>query len=236
MSRCAGCCRSSPRLACCGEWTDPLDDTVAAEREITVRDLLTFTFGFGMHIEMFTRGYAVADHGGRERGTARHDRPTGSGDRSRRRRVDQAARVVAADGAAGRALALQHRRPGARRAVSTRRRCAAVCRRPAVSPSGTPRACRRPAFFAPDMARLATAYANTPDGLTVWDRAGRQVVAAAGVRRRCGRAGLDGGRPARVRADVPARRYAVLSRESVSADDARPADPCPASRAGGVPG
>ena len=32
----------------------PLDDTVPAEREITVRDLLTFTFGFGMHIEMFT--------------------------------------------------------------------------------------------------------------------------------------------------------------------------------------
>src|SRR5437879_285857 len=32
----------------------PLDDTVAVRREITVRDLLTFTFGFGMHIGMFT--------------------------------------------------------------------------------------------------------------------------------------------------------------------------------------
>ncbi len=32
----------------------PLDDTVAAERAITVRDLLTFTFGFGMVLEMFT--------------------------------------------------------------------------------------------------------------------------------------------------------------------------------------
>src|SRR5215212_521009 len=31
----------------------PLDDTVPAEREITVRDLLTFTFGFGMHVGMF---------------------------------------------------------------------------------------------------------------------------------------------------------------------------------------
>src|SRR3954452_14412628 len=30
-----------------------LDDTVVAQREITVRDLLTFTFGFGMHVEMF---------------------------------------------------------------------------------------------------------------------------------------------------------------------------------------
>ncbi len=32
----------------------PLDDTVAAERAVTVRDLLTFTFGFGMVLEMFT--------------------------------------------------------------------------------------------------------------------------------------------------------------------------------------
>ena len=32
----------------------PLDDTVPAHRSITVRDLLTFTFGFGMVVEMFT--------------------------------------------------------------------------------------------------------------------------------------------------------------------------------------
>jgi CubicO group peptidase (beta-lactamase class C family) len=31
----------------------PLDDTAAARRAITVRDLLTFTFGFGMVLEMF---------------------------------------------------------------------------------------------------------------------------------------------------------------------------------------
>ena len=31
----------------------PLDDTVAARRAITVRDLLTFTFGFGLTTEMF---------------------------------------------------------------------------------------------------------------------------------------------------------------------------------------
>ncbi len=31
----------------------PLDDTVPAARPITVRDLLTFTFGFGMAVEMF---------------------------------------------------------------------------------------------------------------------------------------------------------------------------------------
>ena len=32
----------------------PLDQTVPADRAITVRDLLTFTFGFGMAMEMFT--------------------------------------------------------------------------------------------------------------------------------------------------------------------------------------
>ena len=31
----------------------PLDDTEAAERAITLRDLLTFTFGFGLAVEMF---------------------------------------------------------------------------------------------------------------------------------------------------------------------------------------
>jgi CubicO group peptidase (beta-lactamase class C family) len=31
----------------------PLDDTVPAQRAITVRDLLTFTFGFGVVVEMF---------------------------------------------------------------------------------------------------------------------------------------------------------------------------------------
>jgi CubicO group peptidase (beta-lactamase class C family) len=34
--------------------TGPLDDTVPASRPITVRDLLTFTFGFGFVMEMFT--------------------------------------------------------------------------------------------------------------------------------------------------------------------------------------
>lgn len=32
----------------------PLHDTVPAERAITVRDLLTFTFGFGLTMDMFT--------------------------------------------------------------------------------------------------------------------------------------------------------------------------------------
>ena len=45
----------------------PLDDTVPAAREITVRDLLTFTFGFGMHIGMFMAADAVADRDSRRR-------------------------------------------------------------------------------------------------------------------------------------------------------------------------
>ena len=32
----------------------PLDDTIAATRPVTARDLLTFTFGFGMTLDMFT--------------------------------------------------------------------------------------------------------------------------------------------------------------------------------------
>src|SRR3954463_6351590 len=32
----------------------PLDDTTPAERPVTVRDLLTFTWGFGMQGAMFT--------------------------------------------------------------------------------------------------------------------------------------------------------------------------------------
>jgi CubicO group peptidase (beta-lactamase class C family) len=35
------------------EMSGPLDDTVAASRAITTRDLLTFTFGFGFVVEMF---------------------------------------------------------------------------------------------------------------------------------------------------------------------------------------
>ena len=42
---------ASPRVL--GRMDGPLDETVAASRAITARDLLTFTFGFGMVMEMF---------------------------------------------------------------------------------------------------------------------------------------------------------------------------------------
>jgi CubicO group peptidase (beta-lactamase class C family) len=44
----------------------PLDDTVPATRAVTVRDLLTFTFGFGMVMEMFSAPRAVAGSDGRK--------------------------------------------------------------------------------------------------------------------------------------------------------------------------
>ena len=45
----------------------PLGDTVPARRPITVRDLLTFTFGFGLTTEMFAARAAVASGGGGRR-------------------------------------------------------------------------------------------------------------------------------------------------------------------------
>jgi CubicO group peptidase (beta-lactamase class C family) len=42
---------ASPRVL--RRMNGPLDDTVAGQRQITVRDLLTFTGGFGMHVGMF---------------------------------------------------------------------------------------------------------------------------------------------------------------------------------------
>ena len=40
----------------------PIDDTVPAERAITVRDLLTFTFGFGLSFEPLPIGAAIDEH------------------------------------------------------------------------------------------------------------------------------------------------------------------------------
>ena len=52
-SRWTGCCPSWPSRRVLRRMDGPLDDTVPARRPITVRDLLTFTFGFGLAAEMF---------------------------------------------------------------------------------------------------------------------------------------------------------------------------------------
>ena len=53
MSRSIGCCRSWRTAGCLRRMDGPLDDTVPAAGPVTVRGLLTFTFGFGMVLQMF---------------------------------------------------------------------------------------------------------------------------------------------------------------------------------------
>jgi len=74
----------------------PLDDTVPAHRPITVRDLLTFTWGFGMAVEL----PGTAPSSRRRPSWSWAARP--SPDPAHPRRVDAQARVAAAGAPAGR--------------------------------------------------------------------------------------------------------------------------------------
>jgi CubicO group peptidase (beta-lactamase class C family) len=145
----------------------PLDDTVPAERPITVRDLLTFTFGFGMVMEMFTSPEpwpvvaAAADLHLTTLGPPNPPEPPepdtwiaglGSlpllaqpGERWFYNTGAQVLGVLAAR-AAGMPLA-------------------DVLRTRVFEPLGM----RETSFWANDPARLATAYMPTADGLQVWD-------------------------------------------------------------------
>ena len=78
----------------------PLDDTVPAVGAVTVRGLLTFTFGFGMAMEMFTVGRAVAGRRGSGGGRAVDDRAASAGCLRRPGYVDGQVRRVAPAGAA----------------------------------------------------------------------------------------------------------------------------------------
>ena len=103
----------------------PLDETVPAHRPITARDLLTFTFGFGMaHGDVHLARTAAGGHRGR-RAAARDIRAAGPGRAARSRHLDRGSRLAAAASAAGRTLALQHRGIRPRRAARARRRPAA---------------------------------------------------------------------------------------------------------------
>jgi CubicO group peptidase (beta-lactamase class C family) len=145
-----------------------LDDTVAAEREITVRDLLTFTFGFGLHVEMFTAEtpwpiIAAA--------TEAQLATIGPPDPVTAPNADEWIKRLGS-------LPLMAQ-PGERWLYNTGAQVVSVlCQRAAdatrfeavlrsriLEPLGM----SQTSFVAPDVARLATAYANTPDGLTVWD-------------------------------------------------------------------
>jgi CubicO group peptidase (beta-lactamase class C family) len=146
----------------------PLEDTVAAEREITVRDLLTFTFGFGMHVEMFTATTPwpiMAAATDAQLATIGPPDPVTAPD------ADEWIKRLGS-------LPLMAQ-PGERWLYNTGAQVLGVlCQRAADkarfedvlrSRLFEPLEMTQTSFVAPDATRLATAYANTPDGLVVWD-------------------------------------------------------------------
>jgi CubicO group peptidase (beta-lactamase class C family) len=146
----------------------PLDDTVAADREITVRDLLTFTFGFGMHVDMFAAASPwpiVAAATQAQLATIGPPDPKTAPD------GDEWVKRLGS-------LPLMAQ-PGQRWLYNTGAQVLGVlCQRAAGASSYDevlrsrllePLGMSQTSFFTTDVSRLATAYAATPDGLTVWD-------------------------------------------------------------------
>jgi CubicO group peptidase (beta-lactamase class C family) len=145
----------------------PLEDTVPAERAITVRELLTFTFGFGMATEMFkaTEPWpvvaAAADLGLNAIGPPVQEEPPDPDT------------WMARFGT----LPLLAQ-PGERWLYNTGASVAGVlCSRAAAQPLGEvmasrvfePLGMRDTAFWTSDTSRLATAYRPKPEGLVVSD-------------------------------------------------------------------
>jgi CubicO group peptidase (beta-lactamase class C family) len=146
----------------------PLDDTVPAEREITVRGLLTFTFGFGMHVGMFeaaTPWPIVA--AATEAQLATMGPPDPKIPPAPDRWIERLGSLP---------LLAQ---PGERWLYNTGAQVLGVlCQRAAgASAFGEvlrnrilqPLGMTETGFFTTDTSRLATAYVNTTDGLSVWD-------------------------------------------------------------------
>lgn len=148
----------------------PLDDTVPAARAITARDLLTFTFGFGMVGEMFAAPApwpVVAAAAELRLATIGPPDPPVPPDPGT---------WIAALGS----LPLLAQ-PGERWMYNTGAQVLGVlAARAAGQPFGEvlttrifgPLGMRDTGFWAPDTRRLATSYQPTPDGLVVWDEAG----------------------------------------------------------------
>jgi CubicO group peptidase (beta-lactamase class C family) len=146
----------------------PLDDTVAASRDITVRDLLTFTFGFGLHVGMFTSAtpWPIAQAAAEAQLTT-----IGPPDPRTAPGADEWIKRLGS-------LPLMAQ-PGERWLYNTGAHVLGVlCQRAAGTSSYVdvlrtrifdPLGMTDTAFFANDPTRLATAYVSTPDGLTVWD-------------------------------------------------------------------
>lgn len=145
----------------------PLDDTVPAERPITARDLLTFTFGFGMAPEMFsspTPWPVVAASEELKLSTIGPPNPDVQPDPD-----------TWIGGLGSLPLIAQ---PGERWLYNTGASVLGVLiARVAEQPFGEvlqtrlfePLGMLDTGFWAPDPTRLATAYVRGEDGLTVWD-------------------------------------------------------------------
>ncbi|HEY6379202.1 MAG TPA: serine hydrolase domain-containing protein [Candidatus Dormibacteraeota bacterium] len=145
----------------------PLDDTTEAGRAITVRDLLTFTFGFGMVMEMFMapEPWPVV-----RAATGLHLSIIGPPNPAEQPDPDT---WIAALGS----LPLLAQ-PGERWLYSTGASVLGVLlTRAAGQPFAdvlrsrilAPLGMADTAFWVTDIGRLATAYLPTPDGLQVWD-------------------------------------------------------------------
>ncbi len=145
----------------------PLDETVPAERPITLRDLLTFTFGFGLMVEMFTapEPWPVVEAASRL-----HLSTLGPPDPEDQPDPDT---WMAALGS----LPLLAQ-PGERWLYNTGASVLGVLlsRATGLPLEGVyrtrifePLGVHDTAFWTADSGRLATAYVATPDGLQVWD-------------------------------------------------------------------
>jgi CubicO group peptidase (beta-lactamase class C family) len=145
-----------------------LDDTVAVQREIAVRDLLTFTFGFGMHVGMFRAATPWPIM------LAANDAQLATMGPPDPKAAPNADEWIKRLGS----LPLMAQ-PGERWLYNTGAQVLGVlCQRAADASSYhevlrshllEPLGMSQTAFVAPDVARMATAYVNTPEGLTVWD-------------------------------------------------------------------
>jgi CubicO group peptidase (beta-lactamase class C family) len=144
-----------------------LNDTVPADRAITVRDLLTFTFGFGAAVEMFT----AAEPWPVQKAEARLHLAT-FGPPSPAEQPDPDTWIAALG-----SLPLLAQ-PGERWLYNTGAEVLSVLlARAAGAPFPEvlrtrifePLGMRDSAFWTSDTGRLATAYKPTPDGLQVWD-------------------------------------------------------------------
>jgi CubicO group peptidase (beta-lactamase class C family) len=150
----------------------PLAETVPAERAITTRDLLTFTFGFGMAMEMFTSNepwpIVQAD---KELGLASLHPPDPSVQPDPDAWIANLGTLplIAQPGErwlynTGASVL------GVLVARATGQPFAEVLRTRLFEPLGM----RDTAFWTSETDRLATAYRPTPNGLAVWDEPGER--------------------------------------------------------------